>query len=85
MLTIYDADGIAVQTSKNLRGIVERVRKVRGVHRATEVGDALFFLFADGSRCIVPFASKRVMRDWARVFIKRRPGRIADIYGLVLS
>lgn len=62
-------NGCVVSRSKNMRGIIDYVRKHSSMEEvrvlpATEGGAFLEFLFRNGARCIVYFNSRDVAIGW---------------------
>jgi hypothetical protein len=71
MVTIRDNSFNIVQRSKNLRGILERTRRI-AVDRVDvwpdKAGDTaqLGVTWVDGSSCVTDFASFKLCKQWCR-------------------
>ena len=71
MITIRNSSGLVVQTSRNLRGIVDRARKV-GIDRIDAWYDrrigkgTLGVTFADDSYTVTDFASDTVLEGYLK-------------------
>jgi hypothetical protein len=68
MVTIQNAAGQTIHTSRNLRGLNEHLRRalVQEVHiRPLAIGGGrLSVIFANGDSCAVEFADYDILRHW---------------------
>ena len=69
MIQIFNSDGKQISTSKNLRGIMDRTRKLGAagmkVHVAHSHLDCIvYFKWIDGSYSVTDFADSSVAIEW---------------------
>jgi hypothetical protein len=68
VVTIQNAAGKTIHTSKNLRGLLDHMRRemVREIHICPLIigGGLLSVIFENGDSCAVEFADYAVLRHW---------------------